>query len=64
MSQRQRLELRASAVFSAQGSRPAQEDHGLVNRDKRIFVVSDGFGGLLPVPPPRRLRARRFRRSC
>jgi serine/threonine protein phosphatase PrpC len=43
-----RLPIRASAVFTAQGARPTQEDHALVVHDKRIFTVADGFGGAGP----------------
>lgn len=37
--------IRASAVYCTQGSRPSQEDHVLVQEEKGIFVVADGFGG-------------------
>jgi len=37
--------VRAQCLFTAQGDRPAQEDHVLANRDKGIWIVADGFGG-------------------
>src|SRR5262245_46744940 len=36
---------RSVTVFSNRGSRPAQEDHALVNQDRGVFVIADGFGG-------------------
>ena len=40
--------IQAVTVFSSQGKRAASENHLLVEEDKGIFVISDGFGG--PVP--------------
>jgi serine/threonine protein phosphatase PrpC len=42
--------LKASAVstFLSKGQRPAQEDFALVDRQKGIFIVADGFGGPIP----------------
>ncbi|MCM2323549.1 MAG: protein phosphatase 2C domain-containing protein [Oligoflexia bacterium] len=40
--------IRAVSVYQSPGSCPAQEDHLLVQENKGIFVVADGFGG--PVP--------------
>ncbi len=42
---RRQQAIRAVSTFSSAGSRPVQEDFVLVNRDKGIFVVADGFGG-------------------
>jgi len=38
----------ATTMFMNKGSRPFQEDYALIDREKGIFVVADGFGG--PVP--------------
>jgi serine/threonine protein phosphatase PrpC len=42
--------LRARAVmsFSHSGSRSSQEDYALVDREKGVFVIADGFGGPIP----------------
>ena len=37
--------LHKLSTFLAQGEYPCQEDHILVDRDRGIFVVADGFGG-------------------
>ena len=37
--------IRALSAYSSQGARSAQEDCVLSNREKKIFVVADGFGG-------------------
>lgn len=37
--------IQAISRFSATGKRPVNEDCLLVNRERRIFVVADGFGG-------------------
>ncbi len=39
------IEIRSVSVFSGQGKMPAQEDAVAVDRERRIFVVADGFGG-------------------
>lgn len=41
-------EIRAVAVVSQKGSRSAQEDHVVINEQKRVFVIADGFGGPAP----------------
>lgn len=40
--------VRAASVFADPGARPAQEDCFLMDRDKGIFVIADGFGGPAP----------------
>lgn len=40
--------IRAVSVYSTQGAHPAQEDHVLVQDEKGIFVIADGFGGPAP----------------
>lgn len=42
------LRALAATTFLNKGGRPSQEDYLLVDREKGIFVVADGFGG--PVP--------------
>lgn len=42
------LKIKAVTVFTSRGARPSQEDYVLVDRERGIFVVADGFGG--PVP--------------
>jgi serine/threonine protein phosphatase PrpC len=37
--------IRAVAVFSEKGERPAQEDHVVIQEERGIFVIADGFGG-------------------
>lgn len=44
----QTFKARVITTFSSKGRRPAQEDHLLIDREKGIFVVADGFGGALP----------------
>lgn len=41
----EQLELQGVSTFMGRGSRVSQEDHVLGDRDKRVFVVADGFGG-------------------
>ena len=43
---REHLKARALSTFSAQGPRPCQEDQFLVDRERGIYVMADGFGGL------------------
>lgn len=43
-----RATVQAFSVFSSKGKRPASEDHVLVQDEKGIFVIADGFGGPLP----------------
>ena len=38
-------EIMAVASLTLQGDRPVQEDHVLLNKEKKIFAVADGFGG-------------------
>lgn len=40
--------ISAVTLFSSQGDRPGQEDHALIQQEKGIFVIADGFGGPLP----------------
>ncbi|MCM2276608.1 MAG: hypothetical protein NDJ89_00855 [Oligoflexia bacterium] len=47
--------IQAVGFHQAQGSRPGQEDHLLVEESKGIFAVADGFGG--PVPGAQAARA-------
>ena len=42
------LVIRAATNLSVQGPNPGQEDFALSVREKRIFVVADGFGGPSP----------------
>lgn len=45
MSGINKFRCRASWSFLHKGGRSAQEDYTLVDREKGIFVVADGFGG-------------------
>jgi protein phosphatase len=45
---RNHLKARAIATFSSKGNRPGQEDFLLVDREKGIFIIADGFGGPIP----------------
>lgn len=40
-----RIGMQAVTVFSTQGNRPGLESHVVVDEDKGIFVLADGFGG-------------------
>ncbi len=42
------LKARAVSTFLTQGNRPGQEDHLIVDREKGIFIIADGFGGPIP----------------
>ena len=42
------LKPQAVSTFFNQGSRPGQEDHLLVDKERGIFVIADGFGGPAP----------------
>lgn len=42
------LRPQAVSTFTTQGRRMAQEDFVLVDREKCVFVVADGFGGPIP----------------
>ena len=42
------LRAKAIATFSSKGNRAVQEDAFLVDREKGIFIVADGFGGAGP----------------
>jgi serine/threonine protein phosphatase PrpC len=44
-SGRLNIPIRAISSFASKGRRPAQEDHYLVDRDKGVFIMADGFGG-------------------
>jgi serine/threonine protein phosphatase PrpC len=48
MSLANSIRARAVTTFMSKGPCPAQEDHVLVDRDRGIFVVADGFGGPIP----------------
>jgi protein phosphatase len=37
--------VKAVAAFTFQGRRPVQEDFVVVNKDKGVFAIADGFGG-------------------
>ncbi len=39
------LKIRHAFTLSSQGHRSVQEDHGVVNIERGIFVTADGFGG-------------------
>jgi serine/threonine protein phosphatase PrpC len=45
---RESIRAKAVTTFMSQGNRPGQEDHVLVDREKGIFVIADGFGGPTP----------------
>ncbi len=45
MNARPQLKAKAISTFLSKGRRPVQEDHLLVDREKGVFVVADGFGG-------------------
>ncbi|MBC7691381.1 MAG: protein phosphatase 2C domain-containing protein [Methylotenera sp.] len=40
--------IKASLVFSSQGALASQEDFVLGKKDRGLFVVADGFGGVVP----------------
>ncbi|MEO5969474.1 MAG: hypothetical protein ABIQ95_06070 [Bdellovibrionia bacterium] len=42
------IPVQAISTFASKGRRPAQEDYLLVDREKGMFIIADGFGG--PVP--------------
>jgi protein phosphatase len=42
------LSVKASALFLSAGNRSSMEDYALINAEKRIFVIADGFGGPQP----------------
>ncbi|MDR3607445.1 MAG: protein phosphatase 2C domain-containing protein [Oligoflexia bacterium] len=44
----QPVPVKASAVFLSAGNRFSMEDCAVVNEEKRIFVIADGFGGPQP----------------
>ena len=39
------LKMKSAFSVSSKGSREIQEDHGLVQVDRGIFALADGFGG-------------------
>jgi serine/threonine protein phosphatase PrpC len=39
------IPVRAVSTFISKGLRPVQEDYLLMNRDKGMFIIADGFGG-------------------
>ena len=50
MSANRRLNIPVQAIstFTSKGRRPTQEDHLLVDREKGMFIIADGFGGQGP----------------
>ena len=44
-NKRRNIPVRAISTFVSKGRRPAQEDFLLVDRDKGMFIIADGFGG-------------------
>lgn len=41
----EKIQARAVSTFLSKGSYPEQEDSVLVDREKGVFIVADGFGG-------------------
>jgi serine/threonine protein phosphatase PrpC len=42
------MPVRLATTLLSQGTRASQEDFALVDADKGVFVLADGFGGPYP----------------